>query len=188
MQLTDLTDGKWYAIDKYQRKVRRTPMVDKSILKIDGIFRRRSLNISHETVKQPADIVFVYDSSLSMDEEVSEICTGLDILVRILDSEGIDYRFGIIRFWARSGGGKSSITITQPPLNAEQVKKLFQRPRQGDEHLLDAIMEGVPKLQTPDDRKLVLFIVTDEPSQQWTRDEIYICKSGPKSAVRPGHK
>ena len=163
MQLTDLTDGKWYAIDKYQRKVRRAPMVDKSILKIDGIFRRIAQHIA-ETVKQPADIVFVYDSSLSMDEEVSEICTGLDILVRILDTEGIDYRFGIIRFWARSGGGKSSITITQPPLNAEQVKKLFQRPRQGDEHLLDAIMEGVPKLQTPDDRKLVLFIVTDEPS------------------------
>jgi hypothetical protein len=25
-------------------------------------------------------------------------------------------------------------------------------------------MEGVPKLQTPDNRKLVLFIITDEPS------------------------
>ncbi len=163
MQLTDLTNGKWYAIDKYQRRVNRVPMVDKSALKIDGIFRRVAQHIA-ETVKQPADIVFVYDSSLSMDEEVSEICTGLDTLVGILDSEGLDYRFGIIRFWARSGGGESSMTITQPPLNAEQVKKLFQRPRQGDEHLLDAIMEGVPKLQTPDDRKLVLFVVTDEPS------------------------
>ena len=163
MQLTDLTDGKWYAIDKYQRRVSRAPMVDKSALKIDGIFRRIAQHIA-ETVKQPADIVFVYDSSLSMDEEVSEICTGLDTLVGILDSEALDYRFGIIRFWARSGGGESSMTITQPPLNAEQVKKLFQRPRQGDEHLLDAIMEGVPKLRTPDDRKLVLFVVTDEPS------------------------
>lgn len=163
IQLTDLTDGKWYAIDKYQRRVSRVPMVDKSTLKINGIFRRIAQHIS-ETVKQPVDIVFVYDSSLSMDDEVSEICTGLDTLVGILDSEALDYRFGVIRFWAQSGGGESSVTITPPPLNAEQVKKLFRRPRRGDEHLLDAIVEGVPKLRTPDDRKLVLFIVTDEPS------------------------
>jgi hypothetical protein len=163
LQLTDYTGGTWYPIDKYQRKVDHAPLIDKSILKVDGIFRRIAQHIV-ETVKQPVDIVFVYDSSLSMDDKVDEICTGLDTLVNILDSEGLDYRFGVIRFWARLGGGESSIVITKPPLNAEQVKKLFQRPRRGDEHLLDAIMESVPKLQTPDNRQLVLFIVTDEPS------------------------
>ena len=163
LQLTDYTGGKWYPIDKYQRKVDHAPLIDKSILKVDGIFRRIAQHIV-ETVKQPVDIVFVYDSSLSMDDKVDEICTGLDTLVNILDSEGLDYRFGLIRFWARLGGGASSIVTTKPPLDAEQVKKLFQRPRRGDEHLLDAIMEGVPKLQTPDNRQLVLFIVTDEPS------------------------
>ena len=161
VQLADYTGGKWYAIDKYQRKVDYVPLVDKSILKVDGIFRRIAQHIV-ETIKQPVDIVFVYDSSWSMDDKVDDICTGLDTLVNMLDSEGLDCRFGVIRFWARSGGGESSMTITRPPLNAEQVKKLFQRPRQGDEHLLDAIIEGVPKLRTPDDRKLVLFIVTDE--------------------------
>ena len=161
LQLADLSGGKWYGIDKYQRKVDRTPLIDKSILKIDGIFRRIAQHIT-ATVKQPADLVFVYDSSLSMDNKVDEICTGLDILVRILDSEGLDYRLGVIRFWARAGGGESSVTITRPPLNVEQVKKLFRRPRRGDEHLLDAIMEGVAKLKTPDDRKLVVFVVTDE--------------------------
>ena len=163
MQLTDMTDGKWYAIDKHQRKVDHAPLIDKSILKIDGIFRRIAQHIA-ATVTQPIDLIFVYDSSLSMDEKVEEICGGLDTLVGVLDSEGIDYRFGIIRFWAQSGGGDSSMTITRPPLDAEQIKKLFQRPRRGDEHLLDAIMEGVSKLQTPDNRKLVLFVVTDEPS------------------------
>ena len=163
LQLTDYTGGKWYPIDKYQRKVDHAPLIDKSILKVDGIFRRIAQHIV-ETVKQPVDIVFVYDSSLSMDDKVDEICTGLETLVNILDSEGLDYRFGVIRFWAGLGGGESSIVTTKPPLNAEQVKKLFQRPRRGDEHLLDAIMESVPKLQTPDNRQLVLFIVTDEPS------------------------
>lgn len=163
MQLTDLTDGKWYPIDKYQRKVDRAPLIDKSTLKIDGIFRRIAQHIV-ETIKQPVDIVFVYDSSSSMDDKVDEICTGLDTLVEVLNSEGVDYRFGVIRFWARFGGGESSIVTTKPPLDAEQVKKLFRRPRRGDEHLLDAIMGTVPRLRTPDNRKLVLFIVTDEPS------------------------
>ena len=163
LQLTDYTGGKWYPIDELQRKVDHAPLIDRSILKVDGIFRRIAQHIV-ETVKQPVDIVFVYDSSLSMDDKVDEICTGLDTLVNILDSEGLDYRFGLIRFWARVGGGESSIVTTKPPLDAEQVKKLFQRPRSGDEHLLDAIMEGVPKLETPDNRQLVLFIVTDEPS------------------------
>lgn len=165
MQLTDLTDGKWYPIDKYQRKVDRAPLIDKSTLKVEGIFRRIAQHIV-ETIKQPVDIVFVYDSSSSMDDKVDEICTGLDTLVEVLNNEGVDYRFGVIRFWARFGGGESSIVTTKPPLDAEQVKKLFRRPRRGDEHLLDAIMGTVPKLRTPDNRKLVLFIVTDEPSSR----------------------
>ena len=176
MQLTDMTDGKWYAIDKDQRRVDHTPQIDKSITKIDGIFRRIAKHIV-ATVTQPIDLVFVYDSSLSMDEKVGEICTGLDTLVEVLDSEGLDYRFGIIRFWAQSGGGESSITITRPPLDAEQIKKLFQRPRRGDEHLLDAIMEGVPKLRTPDNRKLVLFIVTDEPSSSGPKTGYTVTKA-----------
>ena len=163
MQLTDMTDGKWYAIDKYQRRVDHAPLIDKSITKVDGIFRRIAKHIA-ATVTRPIDLVFVYDSSSSMDDKVDEICTGLDTLVEVLNSEGVDYRFGVIRFWARFGGGESSIVTTKPPLDAEQVKKLFRRPRRGDEHLLDAIMGTVPKLRTPDNRKLVLFIVTDEPS------------------------
>ena len=182
LQLADLSGGKWYGIDKYQRKVDRTPLIDKSIIKIDGIFRRIAQHIA-ETMEQPVDIVFIFDSSTSMEDKVDEICTGLDTLVRILDSEGLDYRFGVIRFWARAGGGDSSITITKPPLDTEQVKKLFQRPKRGDEHLLDAIMESVPKLQTPADRKLVLFIVTDEystsgPGKKYTSARaIEVCRA-----------
>ena len=102
VQLADYTGGKWYAIDEYQRRVDRAPRIDKSILKIDGIFRRIAQHIA-DTVKQPADIVFIYDSSLSMNDKVDEICTGVDTLVNILDSEGLDYRFGVIRFWAQDG-------------------------------------------------------------------------------------
>ncbi len=169
IQLADETDGKWYAIDKNQRTVSqasmKVPMIDRSILKIEGIFRRIAQHIA-ATVKPAADIVFVFDSSLSMENKVDEICTGFDKLVKILDGEGLDYRFGVIRFWARAGGGESFILTTKPPLDPNQVKKLFRTPKRGDEHLLDAIVEGVPRLQTPDDRQLVLFIVTDESTSR----------------------
>lgn len=163
VQLAEQTDGKWYGTKEIRRRIERVPLVKRSMLDIDEIFKRLARHIA-ATVKQPTDIVFVFDSSLSMDNKIDEICTGLDSLVKILDSEKLDYRLGIIRFWARSGGGESSVVITKPPLNTEQVRQMFRTLGRGDEHLLDAVIEGVPKLQTPEDRKLVLFIVTDESS------------------------
>ena len=161
IQLTEETGGRWYPVDEYQE--RRTPfsMIDKRILKIDGIFERIGEHIVG-AVKPSADIVFVFDSSWSMEGKVDEISTGVNRMAAILDGEGLDYRFGIIRFWALAGGGGSTIVVTKPPLDAEQVKKVFRLPKHGDEHLLDAIMEGVPKLKTPENRQLVLIIVTDE--------------------------
>ena len=181
MQLADSTGGKWYRISKGRRKVNRAPQIDKSVKnrsanKIDEIFSGIAQHIT-ATVKQPADIVLVFDASLSMDDKVEDICTGLDVLVRILDSEALDYRFGVIRFWAGADGGKSTIRTTKPPLNIEQVKNLFRLRRHGDENLLDAIMEGVPKLETADERKLVLVIVTDEtatrgPGTEYTYTQV----------------
>ena len=75
-------------------------------------------------------------------------------------------------------GAGSTIVVTKPPLDAEQVKKVFRLPKHGDEHLLDAIMEGVPKLQTPENRQLVLIIVTDESTSR-RREKGYI----PRGAI-----
>ena len=181
IQLADRTDGKWYGTKEIRRKIEHVPLVKRSILDIDEIFKRIARHTA-VTVKQPTDIVFVFDSSLSMENKIDEICIGLDSLVKILDSEKLDYRLGIIRFWARSGGGESSVVITKPPLNTEQVRQMFRTLGRGDEHLLDAVIEGVPKLQTPDDRKLVLFIVTDEssssgPGKEYTSAKaIAICR------------
>ena len=167
-QLADATGGRWYKIAKGPQMVAPTPRIDKSmanslVRNIDAMFRGIAEHIT-TTVNQPIDLVFVFDSSLSMEDKEDKVYTGLDTLVEILDSKGLDYRFGIIRFWAQPGGGKSSVTTTRPPLSARQVKQLFRRPKQGDEHLLDAIVEGVPRLQTPDNRQLILLVLTDEPS------------------------
>lgn len=165
LQLAKETGGKWYAIDEYQQQSMPFSFLDKRILKIAGIFELVGEHFV-KTVKSSSDIIFVFDSSLSMDTETDEICNGVDRMANVLDEKGLDYRFGVIRFWALAGGGESTIVVTKPPLDTDQVKKLFRLPKEGDEHLLDAIMEGVPKLQTPENRQLVLVIVTDEATSR----------------------
>ena len=164
VQLAYLSGGKWYEAPERQRKEELvlTDLFMPFMSKVDEIFKHIAQHIA-ETVQQPIDLVFLFDSSLSMDNKVEDICTGLDALVQVFEDEGLDYRFGVIRFWA-AGDSESSVLTTKPPLDVEQVKRLFRRPRRGNEHLLDAIMRGVPKLETPNNRKLVLIIVTDEPA------------------------
>ena len=181
LKLAEETGGRWRRVDEHEQRKWPTYMTDKRILKIAGIFQFIGEHFV-ETVKSPSDIVFVFDSSFSMKDDVDEICTGLDSLVDTLAEGGLDYRFGIIRFWARAGGGESTIVVTKPPLDAKQVKKVFRLPKEGDEHLLDAIMVGVPKLKTPENRQLVLIIVTDEPTshrrEKWYSPEraIGVCR------------
>lgn len=170
-ELTDETSGMWYPIDSNQRRMdgqrirSGETIADKALLRVDGLFKRIAENL---VASNPGkiDIVFVFDYSLSMDTKTEPACDGLDLMVSILKAAGVDYRFGIIRFWAAVGGGESTIVVTKPPLEPEQVKSLFRLPKIGDEHLLDAIIEGVPKLRTEQERDLVLIIVTDESTSK----------------------
>ena len=166
IQLTTETGGKFYSISDNDRSGVKFPhqrSLDESISRTEGIFKLIAQHIA-ATVTQPSDIIFMSDSSLSMKTKVDKICRGIDEMVNVLDTAGVDYRFGVIRFWAESGGGQSVVLSTKPPLAVDQVKRLFRLPKRGDEHLLHAVMEGVPELRTPTDRQLVLVIVTDEPT------------------------
>ena len=170
-ELTDETNGVWYPIDSNQRKMdgqrirSGATIADKALLRIDGLFKRIAENLVASNPGK-VDVVFVFDYSLSMQTKTDPACDGLDLMVSVFNTAGLDYRFGIIRFWAAVGGGESTIVVTKPPLEAEQVKSLFRLPKNGDEHLLDAIMEGVPKLRTEEGRNLVLIIITDEPTSK----------------------
>ena len=170
-ELTDQTAGTWYPIDSNQRQMdgqrikSGETIADKALLRIDGLFKRIAENLVASNPGK-VDIVFVFDYSLSMDTKTDAACDGLDLMVSVLKAAGLDYRFGIIRFWAAVGGGESTIVVTKPPLEPEQIKSLFRLPKIGDEHLLDAIIEGVPKLRTEQGRDLVLIIVTDESTSK----------------------
>lgn len=168
IQLAAKTGGRFYAISgSAQKSIKfvNSGDLDKSILKIEGVFKLTAQHIA-ATVKQPADIVFMFDSSLSMAAKTNKIktdriCAGIDEMANILNSAGINYRFGVIRFWSAIGSGESVVVLTKPPLNINQVKRLYRAPKQGDKHLLGAVIKGVPKIKTPMDRQLVLVIVTD---------------------------
>ncbi|MYB95186.1 VWA domain-containing protein [Candidatus Poribacteria bacterium] len=170
-ELTDRTSGKWYPIDSYQRRMdgqriqSGETVADKALLRVDGVFKRIAENLVQGEPGK-VDVVFVFDYSLSMEPKTEAACNGLDLMVSVFKSAGLDYRFGIIRFWAAVGGGESTLVVTKPPLEPEQVKAMFRLPKSGDEHLLDAIIEGVPKLRTEQERDLVLIIVTDEATSK----------------------
>ena len=170
-ELTDETGGVWYPIDSNQQRMdgqrirSGATVADKALLRIDGLFKRIAENLV-ESRPGKVDIVFVFDYSLSMETKTDPACDGLDLMVSVFKASGLDYQFGIIRFWAAVGGGESTVVVTRPPLEPEQVKSLFRLPKIGDEHLLDAIIEGVPKLRTEQGRDLVLIIVTDESTSK----------------------
>ena len=135
-------------------------------MKIDKIFEDISEHlIENVPDEDEIDIVFLFDNSLSMERRVDAICGGLDRMTAMLDTSGLNYRLGIIRFWAEVGvQGQSTVLVTKPPLTPRQVKTIMRRPKMGTEHLLDAIVNGVRRLNTPDGKNLVLIIITDEPT------------------------
>ena len=171
-ELSDVTNGKWYPINSKQRQVdgQRIQVgqivADKALLRVDGLFKRIAENLV-ESNPGKVDVVFIFDYSKSMETKTDAACDGLDLMVSVFKEAGLDYRFGIIRFWA-AAGGESVVVVTKPPLKPRQVKSLFRRPKVGDEHLLDAVIQGVPKLRTDAARNLVLIIVTDEATSKRT--------------------
>ena len=170
-ELTDETNGMWYPIDSNQRRMdgqrirSGETIADKALLRVDGLFKRIAENLVASNPGK-VDVVFVFDYSFSMETKTEPACEGLDLMVSVFKAAGLDYQFGMIRFWAAVGGGESTIVVTKPPLEPEQIKSLFRLPKIGDEHLLDAIIEGVPKLRTEKGRDLVLIIVTDESTSK----------------------
>ena len=111
------------------------------------------------------DIVIMMDYSRSMAGKAEAIKTALDSLWGTLDLFSLDYQVGLIRF--AEGKDKvsviKSISVAQLPLENDGILRLLSFPYGGDEHLLDAIVEGLPKVRFKSKRRTVL-IITDEPS------------------------
>ena len=112
------------------------------------------------------DIVVMLDYSRSMGGKSEAIMLGLSTLIGRLDILPINYRIGLIRFAEAKDAIKviNGAVVTQMPLNESMLASYMEDPFGGDEHLIDAIVEGVPKVKFSPYASRILLILTDEPT------------------------
>lgn len=112
------------------------------------------------------DIVVMLDYSRSMGGRSQAIMLGLSTLIGRLDILPIKYRIGLIRFAEAKDAIKviNGAVVTQMPLNEAMLASYMEDPFGGDEHLIDAIVEGVPKIKFSPYASRILLILTDEPT------------------------
>jgi len=111
------------------------------------------------------DIIIMMDYSRSMAGKAEAIKEALNTLLGTLELFTLDYRIGLIRF--AEGKDRVSvidgISVAQLPLQKDGILRLLSYPYGGNEYLLDAIVDGLPKVRFRSKRRTVL-IITDEPS------------------------
>ena len=112
------------------------------------------------------DIVVMLDYSRSMGGKSEAIMLGLSTLIGRLDILPIKYRIGLIRFAEAKDAIKviNGAVVTQMPVNESMLKSYMEDPFGGDEHLIDAIVEGLPKVKFSPFAGRILLILTDEPT------------------------
>ena len=112
------------------------------------------------------DIVVMLDYSRSMGGKSQAIMLGLSTLIGRLEILPIKYRIGLIRFAEAKDAIKviNGAVVTQMPLNESMLESYMEDPFGGDEHLIDAIVEGVPKVKFSPYASRFLLILTDEPT------------------------
>ena len=109
------------------------------------------------------DVILFIDGSRSMEDKLPKFLTQLEIMIRDWDNALIDYRIGVVRF--RAGLGEVNyVNVYQPPQTMASIRKIVNLPCQGNERLLDAIVEGLERIELRAEAQPYLICVTDEPS------------------------
>ena len=127
------------------------------------------------------DIMIMLDYSRSMGGKSQAIMLGLSTLIGRLSIFPLKYRVGLIRFAEAKDAIKAvdGVVVSQMPLNEVVIETLMEDPFGGDEHLIDAIVEGLPKVNFSPYAKRFLLILTDEPSKgKYSAEQaLQMCKS-----------
>lgn len=135
-------------------------------------------NASSEPV---VDIVVMLDYSRSMGGKSQAIMLGLSTLIGRLSIFPLKYRVGLIRFAEAKDAIKAvdGEVVSQMPLNEVVIEQLLQDPYGGDEHLIDAIVDGLPQIRFSPYAKRFLLILTDEPTKgKYSAEQaLNLCKS-----------
>ena len=162
--VTDDTNGRSYTVRKEGEKL--------------NVY----LGVHPETATRPmADIVIMLDYSRSMGGKSEAIMFGISALIGRLGLLPLDYQIGLIRFAEPKDAIKSinGTDVTQMPLKETGIRDLMALPFGGDEHLIDAIVKGLPQFRFRRDSRRFILVLTDEPTTGTVPPEraITLCQS-----------
>ena len=164
--MTQKRGNRWLINDSTRRRM-YTIRSEKNRLNIyDGAALSASPDSAVRGFEPVVDIVVMLDYSRSMGGKSEAIMLGLSTLIGRLDILPIKYRIGLIRFAEAKDAIKviNGAVVTQMPLNESMLESSMEAPFGGDEHLIDAIVEGVPKVKFSPYASRFLLILTDEPT------------------------
>lgn len=148
-------------------------------------------HVESRSTPSAMDIIIMLDYSRSMGGKSEAVMLGISTLIGRLDLLSISYRIKLIRFAEAKDAIKSidGTVVTKGFVTESQIKTFLETPFGGDEHLIDAIAEGLPKVQFRPNAARVLLVLTDEPSTgSITESEaIEVCQSLAIQAYVVGH-
>ena len=160
-ELATETGGTWHAIpeDPIRQQTPANPTPPKHAQWVDA--QRIGDAILSDAANQPVDIILFIDGSQSMADKVADLTKEIDMWIRNWDNALIDYRIGVVRF--RLSGNINRINVFKPPQTQAELHKILQLPCQDNENLLQAVADGIRRLELRRNVKTHFIFITDEP-------------------------
>ncbi len=164
--MTQKQGRRWLINDSNRQRMFTVRSEDNRLNIYDGAALSTSSDREVRGYEPAVDIVIMLDYSRSMGGKSQAITLGLSTLFGRLDILPINYRIGLIRFAEAKDAIKviNGVSVTQMPLNKAILESYMEAPFGGDEHLIDAIVEGIPKVKFSPYASRFLLILTDEPT------------------------
>ena len=164
--MTQKRGNRWLINDSSRRRMYTIRSENNRLNIYDGAALSAAPDSAVRGFEPVVDIVVMLDYSRSMGGKSEAIMLGLSTLIGRLDILPIKYRIGLIRFAEAKDAIKviNGAVVTQMPLNESMLESSMEAPFGGDEHLIDAIVEGVPKVKFSPYASRFLLILTDEPT------------------------
>ncbi|MXV77077.1 VWA domain-containing protein [Candidatus Poribacteria bacterium] len=170
--------NKWFINDQMSKQTYTFMKARETLAVFMGGQPGNTQRINTESI---VDIVVMLDYSRSMGGKSQAVMLGLSTLIGRLNIFPLKYRIGLIRFAVAKDAIKSvdGVDIAQMPINEVIIENLMEDPFGGDEHLLDALVEGLPQVQFSPYAKRFLLVLTDEPTTGTQTEEkaLEVCRS-----------
>lgn len=114
--------------------------------------------IASDSKNKKCDVIFLLDTSGSMQDNIQAVEQNLDSMVDVFAKEEVDYLFAVVKF-------KYNSLIYPSTKDVEKVKRLLRYKMRvgGDEMAYDAISKAASRIEFRSDTDKYFIIVTDEP-------------------------